>query len=481
MLRQRFIDIALLLLVLGVAAAVTAPMLPAAFDGSAESWGGAYYSTAARNLLRYGPGDVRFAMVVQVGPIVETPLAYANHPPLVVWLVSAVFAVFGEGEIQARVIPWLLSVVAAGGMFGLLRRVGASGAWAAAGALVAVGTPMWARYATMVDPQGSGPLAAMVLLALVATAPPRWYRSLALVAVAVPGLLFDWPVTGAVLLVAVWLLRERSGRVDGVLLLLTAATVLLGLGIWTANLDDVATLVANPLDTARSRAALGAVLAHDDGSLLTRGDVWRSIFTHHRSMIFLPLTAGGAAAGLGLMVSITRGHTPPRAALLLVPGLVGLSHVVVFSQGAAVHRFWQFYLGPGAALTLTAGLAFALPSRARPLAGKLLLVGALALCLRSGSLAQAWADTDTRGDLRRVGTILRQHTRVGDILASGAPRSVAIDWYADRDVRWGERVAGDRRWTGLIGPPEGPMADAATVRWGGPTQLPGDWALWLPK
>lgn len=481
MLRQWLIDITLLLLVLGVAAAVTAPMLPAAFDGSAESWGGAYYSTAARNLLRYGVADVRLAMVVQVGPVVETPLAYANHPPLVVWLVTAVFAVLGEGEIQARLVPWLLSIVAAGGMFGLLRRVGAPGAWAAGGALLAVGTPMWARYATMVDPQGSGPLAAMVLLALVATAPARWYRSLGLAAVAIPGLLFDWPVTGAVLLIAAWLLREPEGRRDGILLLLTASAVLIGLAVWTANLDDVVTLIAKPLETARRRAALGAVLAHDDGRLLTHSEVWQSIFAHHRATLFLPLTLGGAVAGVGLIGSILQGQTPRRAALLLVPGLVGLAHVAVFSQGAAVHRFWQFYLGPGAALVLVAALTFAVPLRARALTGSLLLVGALALCVRSGALAQAWAQADERTTLRRVGVILRQHTRVGDTLASGASQNVAIDWYADRDIRWAERVAGDQRWSGLIGPDHGPMADAATVRWGGPMPLPAGWALWLPK
>lgn len=71
----------------------------------------AVMSTGARNHLRYGFGTTKFALVVDSGP--RTPehfTYYTNHPPLVPVLVSLSFALFGQHEWAARLVPIACSV-----------------------------------------------------------------------------------------------------------------------------------------------------------------------------------------------------------------------------------------------------------------------------------------------------------------------------------------------------------------------------------
>jgi hypothetical protein len=476
-----------LLVVIGVAALVPAPMLDAPFDGSLESWGGGFYSTAARNLGAYPLSTSWGAMLGQVGPLVDEPRAYANHPPLIAWLVAASQAALGVSEATARVVPWSLSVLAAGAAHLLLRAVGTPRTFSVAGALLAVGTPLWARYATMVDPQGSGPMAALVVLPLFAIAAarrPGWATGALLVCALPFGLLFDWPAWGGAALVALWLLaRPRTRDIGGAVLIasaLTGATLI----AWTLCIDGPLhdappTLMKLPTEGFVNRAGLKPELLDDTGALLTRRELWGTVLDHHRAGLLWPLSILAVAAAPRLLQVARRGV--PALALLLVPGAVGLAYVVVFPQGAYTHDYWQLYLAMGAALPVAAWTAKICPPRLRRPAGLGLMVAAGLLCLRAGLIARAHATAPGRDELRRAATIVRQTVPAGALLASSARRSVVLEHYADRPIAWEQDIAGDIRWQGVLEPPGGKLSAAATARFGAPTPLPGGWQLWVPR
>jgi hypothetical protein len=476
-----------LLAVVGVAGLVPAPMLDAPFDGSLESWGGAFYSTAARNLVAYPLSTSWGAMLGQVGPVVESPQAYANHPPLIVWLVAAMQWLLGTSEATARAVPWALSVAAAGAAHLLLRAVGTPRTFAMAGALMAVGTPLWARYASMVDPQGSGPMLSLVLLPLLAVAAARrpGAGTAALLLLALPfGLLFDWPAWGGAGLVGAWLVARPATRRTGVVLLTATGLVGVGLLAWTMCLDGPLhdappALMKQPIEGFVNRAGLKPELLDDTGAVLTWRGLTAAVLGHHRAGLSWPLGVLALAATPRLLLAARRGH--PALALLLVPGAVGLLYVLVFPQGAYTHDYWQLYLAMGVALPAAAWTARICPPKLRRPAGLGLVVVAGLLCLRAGLIARAHATAPGRDELRRAATIVRQTVPAGALLASSSRRSVVIEHYADRPIAWSQAIAGDVHWQGVLEPPGGRLAGAATDRFGAPTLLPGGWQLWVPR
>lgn len=476
-----------LLVVVAVAAVVPAPLVDAPFDGSLESWGGAFYSTAARNLRAYPVGTSWGAMLAQVGPVVEEPAAYANHPPLLVWMVALSQALLGVSEASARAVPWVLSVLAAGTSHILLRAVGVPRLFAMSGALLAIGTPLWGRYAAMVDPQGSGPMLSLVLLPLlalrVARRPGPWTGGLLMLALPA-GLLFDWPAWGGALVVAAWLLMQPRTRTIGGGVLMMIGLLGFGLAAWTACLDGPLfdappALRHQPLEGFVNRAGLKPELLDDSGSRISHWQMWSTVIGHHRAGLLWPVSLLAIAAVPRLLVAARREQ--PALALLLVPGAVGLVYVLAFPQGAYTHDYWQVYLAMGAALPVAAWAARLAPVGLRRPAGLGLLTVAGLLCLRSGLIVRATAASPDRDQLRRVAVIVRQTVPAGALLASSSPRSVVIDHYADRPIAWSESIAGDVRWRGVLERPGGRLTEAATARFGPPTRLPGGWQLWVPR
>jgi 4-amino-4-deoxy-L-arabinose transferase-like glycosyltransferase len=67
----------------------------------------AFHSAIARNYLRYGVWELRFGQAVNFAPVSDlTELEfYQHHPPLLPLLVALSFALFGEREASARLVP----------------------------------------------------------------------------------------------------------------------------------------------------------------------------------------------------------------------------------------------------------------------------------------------------------------------------------------------------------------------------------------
>ncbi len=278
-----------LLAVLLLTGLLTSQGLGAPFDDSDQGWGGAFYSLAARNLLRYPPDTTLLAMCVEPGALAPAPEVYFNHPPMVAWLVALSFSVFGEAEWAARLPLWLLSLGAAGALYGLLLRLGPrDGAreralWAAAGALAAVGCPAWVYYGSMVDPQGSGVLFAVALACLGAA---RWLEggrradaALCLGALGF-GFLFDWPVYLAAAGLALGALRTGRRRAAAAVAGLTAAAAA-GTAVWIAAAYGRMAAQFTIAEGFLNRTGLKETLADDTGAAVSAGQLIAGLLDHH--------------------------------------------------------------------------------------------------------------------------------------------------------------------------------------------------------
>jgi len=477
-------DVALVAFVATVAGALPAPMLDLPFSGSHDGWGGAFYSTAARNLGLYPLSTSWGAMLTQVGPTVAEPRAYANHPPLIVWLVAASQALFGASEATARVVPWTFSVLTAATATVLLRALAVPRTLAAAGVLLAVGTPLWGRYAAMVDPQGSGPLFSMVLLpllALVAARRPGPAATAGLLLALPFGLLFDWPAWGSALLVAGWLLARGPTRRAGATLMaaiLFWAVLVIG---WTLCLDGPVydappALGFHPTEGFINRAGLKPRLLDDAGGVLSWSEVWHRIAQHHRQGLTWPLSVLAVPAVVLLLRRALRGRA--GLALLVIPGVVGLAYVLLFPQGAYTHDYWQIYLALGAALPVVGWLAESgLPTRV-PWLGPALLGMALLLCIRSGLIVRAHATAPDLDALRHVSEAVVLRLGPARAVTSSAPRSVVIEHYTDRPIAWHADPTALGADVAVLEPPGGALIPAVRAARGPGEPLPGGWTLW---
>lgn len=79
--------------------------------GEHNAWGGAMYGNIARNFVKYGYRETQFGPVVNSGYVPAGEFKfYYHYPPLLVWLVSVSYLIFGVHEWSARLIPLLFSL-----------------------------------------------------------------------------------------------------------------------------------------------------------------------------------------------------------------------------------------------------------------------------------------------------------------------------------------------------------------------------------
>ncbi len=277
------------------------------------------------------------------------------------------FALFGEREWAARLVPLLFSL---GSIF-LLYRL-AEKVYSREVALVAAAffsfLPLETLYGAHVDPQGP-PVTFFGLLLLLAYEERRFLLGAAAL---VLGAAFDWPIHYLAFLIAVhaWFFRGEmkglkkwsAGLLAGSLFLL--AGFLLYARFVAPNSQNQY-LKATPVDSFLFWTGVRVPPDRIPGRpieapgvpswLLQMGNTFRGLFT-------IPLLS---LAVLGAGVAWSR-RGPAALSILL---LWGVAHIVLFPLGAFVHDYWSLYLGPGVALAAASGLvsiANALGRRRRP-------------------------------------------------------------------------------------------------------------------
>src|SRR3989344_6292182 len=75
-----------------------------------HDWNGVRYGNIARNFLRYGILDLKFAQVENSGPLEDQQFVYYTHyPPLLPILISLSYKIFGVSEFSTRIVPTIFT------------------------------------------------------------------------------------------------------------------------------------------------------------------------------------------------------------------------------------------------------------------------------------------------------------------------------------------------------------------------------------
>ena len=309
-----------------------------------DSYNGAFWSQAAHNFLRAGilrsagvPATLYFGP-----PPIPADAFYVHHPTLLPLAVTGAFAIFGESEWAARLVPIACSLASAALLWQLVKSC--AGMRAAAFSIAAFVTmPMELHYGEMVNFE---PLQLLwILLALVAlrrwqtSGETRW-RALMLAAFML-AVWTDWLGSLFASLVACFLFFQKENRAANRRAAWTLALIVAaGLALFLAQIR-----LANPQAWSDLAGALRGRLGAGDlrGGAFTVGE-WARTVGGYLGTFFLPFHWLLAAAGAVIFWRRKSRDSRWLGVAALGVFLMNAIYVVALRNQSYIHDFASFYL-----------------------------------------------------------------------------------------------------------------------------------------
>lgn len=342
-----------------------------------DNWYGAVYAQAAHNNLRAGLVSAGVPATLYFGPLPIPPDAYyVHHPTLLPVLVTGSFALFGESEGAARLVPVLASLASVIVLWFLLRSTAGPRVATFGAAFFAI-VPMELHYGDMVDFE---PVLTCWMISLVAclwhwrrTQHPHWAIGATIFAALC--LWTDWPGYLLVLSTAGWLIffaPHEMRRLGWLFVLLVGCAGLLFLwqirsvnaAAWTDLWTALQMRLGNAIPTSTAPIA-------DNAPRFTWGDWLRTIGADLVGN-YLALTWAFAGLGIAYLVRDRRSiGTRWLALAVTLFAIAGTLYVVLLRNESFIHDFAPFYIIGAVAILAGLGLEFLcrlgdkLPSAAR--------------------------------------------------------------------------------------------------------------------
>jgi hypothetical protein len=316
---------------------------------TALGYNGAVWSQAAHNVLRAGLVETSGASSgFYFGPLPIPPSGYyLHHPPLLHLILAGLFAVFGEHEWVARMVPIACSVASAVLLWLLVRSCAGERAATLSAAIFAC-LPMELRYGKMVNFE---PVVLMLMLGALwsirnwkLSSDVRWKA--ASIGFVVVGLWVDWAMY--LFVVALWIcsLRRRDTRDRRFVTILFVATLL------SALFYLLRIRLLRPDAWTNLAHTFFYRVGCDGGSHFTELD-WIRRTTSSLTIHFLPIGCLLAMIGLAIIICPRKQNEGLRW-LGWACGTISVMDViflVVFQNDSYIHQYIGFYfLAPIAAL-----------------------------------------------------------------------------------------------------------------------------------
>jgi 4-amino-4-deoxy-L-arabinose transferase-like glycosyltransferase len=392
---------------------------------------GAHYGNVARNYLRYGPRETRFAMVQNAEPAPREQWVYfTHHPPGMGLTTAAAFLLFGDSPFSMRLMGWLASLLQIVAIAYLVRTALSPEAGLAAAAATSL-LPAGAYYATHGSDLGPQVLA-LSLCALWADQKARARHPERPPCVAVllwlaAAAFFDWP---ALLLAGALGLRDlvarRWRRFFCFFAFSLAVPTLHFLQVRWATGSTGGGRGGTLWESFLEHGVLGAAKIREQ---LPLAEIPAQLWQHLGTLYTAP---GALLAGLGLLCWLCARSWLPRpgrgaGALFVALLILALGYTVPFPRAVLIHEFWMIVSLPLVSLAL-GGLIHLTRSRR--------LVHAAILLLVSATLGYGVVDTWKRQNRDRTpyfkefGTILRQRTRPGEPILTPEKASACLRYHA---------------------------------------------------
>jgi 4-amino-4-deoxy-L-arabinose transferase-like glycosyltransferase len=402
-----------------------------------KGFGGALYSTMARNHIRYGYANTKLAMINSGGvrPVNELgKYRYLNHPPLYAVLLSLAFRVLGDDEWCARLFALVFSALSLLMIFVVVRQQAGAVAGLVAMILMAV-MPMAVYYGAFVEVQSSH---VMFIALTIFYFYWKWHVSRragffwSMLACFFLGAALDWPVY--LLAFGIFLHHLITPGPRG-----RSKVIWLGL--------PVAVFVAFGLTAAYIHRLSGGTLGglvhalwvetthrQTVGSLVETG-LWlewpRKLEEYFLRMYTLPVLVLAAMWIVPGLVATLGRRAPAGGGLVFCFLCMGAGYVALFPAGSTLHEYWSMYL----IVVFSAAIAFLLNEASRWTLGLATAILAVFLGITAWNRYEPLIPYESSHYVVS-GEALKQTTAPEDILtvlAKGTER-FHYTYYADRTI-----------------------------------------------
>lgn len=436
-----------LLLAIALAAVLRLGDFTAPWIADQTAWSGALYGNIARNFLVYGYVGTGFGPVGNFGLVDPAQFDYYYHyPPLLVWLVSLSFHLFGVSEWSARLVPLSFSLIAVPLTFDLGRRLTGDVRVATLAAFLIAAMPACAWYGTHVDVYGA-PAVTLTLLAFWGYI--RWLESRStgslflMCSGVLLGCMTAWYTYFAALLILVhnWWFEDRAKRFPLGLAVAVAALPIIVFGSFLAHRWWLGVGAHNELHGTLWQKLLIRTSYADLPKPL-----WVVWANHVRATaaLYTPLAVTLSGVGLLRVLIGSRWQRPDSASWLLLALLgYGVLHNLVFPGFLVNHNYMAVAYAFGLAITAAIGL-FAVTDWVAMKSGHgtaRLLAVAGSIVLVTAAITSSWrasrVDSEGGARVKSLGEAIRMSSGEREEVVVPVPEDWVLQYYAQREMVFG--------------------------------------------
>ena len=313
---------------------------------------GAFYSIIARNYVRYGWLNFKFAQILDAGPLDPNSIPYYNHPPLLPILVSISFKLFSIHEWSAKLVPIIFSVTSIIVLYLLVRKI-----WSERVALFSCFfmslMPMASYYGQELSPEGNIILFSFLLTIyyyiLYLESPRARYLYLMILSFLF-GALTDWPAFYAVPLLSLHYLLFSSNTKKHKSFFIFP---IFGCFLFLLFLYYIHTIADSfyPFFYLLFHRASSYASDLDLTQTFTLIQWFKEISLNIRKLYTLPILILSLIWLVSFITKLIKRQNFAQDLVVIILLLFGLIHIFLGRQGAWIHEYWSALLIPGLAIS----------------------------------------------------------------------------------------------------------------------------------
>jgi 4-amino-4-deoxy-L-arabinose transferase-like glycosyltransferase len=313
---------------------------------------GAFYSMIARNYLRYGWLNIKFAQFLDAGPLQPDSVPYTRHPPLFPILVSISFKLFGIHEWAARLVPLIFSVGTIIAFYLLVSKV-----WNQRIALLSCFImslmPMASYYGVELSSEGNMILFSFILTTYFYILYLENRRVLYLILIIssfLLGALTDWPAFYSPLLLSLHYIlfsKQPMKHKSFFAFPIFASFVFICLffiypKILTGSYSAIMSKFLYRIGSSSSDREIGQTF--------TIMQWFKKLFSYYLKLYTVPILILSLIWFANFIKKLVNGETLSKDIVVIIFLLFGLIHIFLGRQGAWIHPYWSAPLIPGLAI-----------------------------------------------------------------------------------------------------------------------------------
>lgn len=406
-----------------------------------HDWNAAWYSTFARNFTNYGFLTTKLGSVMSGGPIKPSDFTYFTHyPPMLPVLIGISFKIFGIHEWSARIVPLIFSLWSVTMIYILgLRFFGKQVAILAAAISSIFPIVIYFGKMPVQEVLTIAPVLLSILFYLDFFKKPTLKNLFKLTASLIFSHLINWPgyYVTPLFFIHYILLAPTKNKIKTAIIF-----PVISLCMFALHALHLAMLTGNPLGGGMIDVLLFRLNLSEKPLEFTTFNFLKQQFFLIIAYFTKPIIFLSSITILWIISNVKKWKKSVQIQLLIMLGVFGIMHNLIFRNMAFIHDYMIIYLWPFIALSSSFGLfqivkKFKIKSQAITMAFCLILF--IMMFLQSRNFVSALLGSSGFKEGYDLGILINERTNLYDKVLVLSPEfyryfDVFVNYYAARNI-----------------------------------------------